>query len=371
MRLGIDRLDLKELKGKRIGILAHQASVDSDLQYSFVKIKKAGLDLRVIFGPEHGLYSVEQDQVAIKDGVETLTGARIVSVYPPGRWDKDLLDELDTLIIDIFDVGARYYTYLWSATELIGDTKNQRIIVCDRPNPVGRDVEGPIIDEELFSFVGPYPIPIRHGMTPGELLSFINARYLKKNLEVIKIEGWDLGYYQGTWIPPSPNMPFLSTAIVYPGGGLIEGTNLSEGRGTTRPFEQIGAPWFEPVKVIDEVGSVEGAILRPIQFQPQVSKYKNEICSGIFVHVIDRNRFMPVEIYLKIIRAVKITHPDRFDWLPPPYEGVTDKMPFDLLIGKRGVRGSIERGVRVSEILNQFQSEIESFLRERRAYLSY
>ncbi|HID32869.1 MAG TPA: DUF1343 domain-containing protein, partial [bacterium (Candidatus Stahlbacteria)] len=285
MRFGIDRLDLKGLQGRRIGILAHQASVTSDLEYSFVKIKKAGGDLKVIFAPEHGLYSVKQDQVQITDGLEPLTRTPIVSLYPPARWDHRVLDELDLIIIDIFDVGARYYTYLWSAAELIMATKGQKVIICDRPNPIGRRIEGPIIDEELFSFVGPYPIPIRHGMTPGELLSFINDRYLNKDIEVIKMRGWNRGYYRGPWIPPSPNIPHLSTAIVYPGGCLIEGTNLSEGRGTTRPFEQIGAPWFEPTKVIDEVGETRGVTLRPIQFQPQFSKYKGKVCNGIFIHI--------------------------------------------------------------------------------------
>ena len=371
MRYGFDLLEFSGLRGQKIGILAHQASVTSDLEYSFVRIKKAGLDLEVIFAPEHGLYSVKQDQMEIEDGVEPITKTPIVSVYPPERWDHSVLNRIDVLIIDIFDIGARYYTYLWSATELIKATEGQKVIVCDRPNPIGRGIEGPIIDEQLFSFVGPYPIPIRHGMTPGELLLFLNDRYLKKDVDVVKMQGWNRGYYQGLWIPPSPNIPQLSTAIVYPGGCLIEGTNLSEGRGTTRPFEQIGAPWLEPTKVVEAVGETGGARLRPIKFQPRFSKYTGEVCNGIFVHVTKLKTFRPVAIYLEIIRAVKIVHPERFDWLPPPYEGVTDRMPFDLLIGKKDTRTKIESGTPIPEILKSYQDEIASFEEERERYLLY
>jgi len=369
VRYGIDRVDLQPLKGRRLGILAHQASVTTDLEYSFVKLKKAGLDLRVIFAPEHGLYSTAQDQVAIEGGIEPITGIPIVSLYPPNRWEKSILAELDLLIIDIFDIGARYYTYLWSATELIEAAANQKILILDRPNPIGRKVEGPIIEPDLFSFVGPYPIPIRHGMTPGELLSFLNERYLKKNLEVVPLEGWDGGYFQGIWIPPSPNIPSLSTAIVYPGACLIEGTNLSEGRGTTRPFEQIGAPWLDPMGVIEAVGTIDGARLRPVEFQPQFSKYEGEVCRGIFIHLLDREEFHPVFTYLKIIQAIRKIHPEKFAWRSPPYEGVLDRLPFDLLIGRKEIREMIEQGVEVGEILNRFQGE--EFLKLRRDYLIY
>ena len=383
--LGIDRLvadDFKPLKGMKIGLLSMSSCCDSRLIPTISLLTNTRKTQTVaLFAPEHGLHGAAQDQIPIPHATHD-TGINIYSLY--GRRRKPALEALegtDALVIDLQDVGSRYYTFLWSAMLAIEQAAKlgKTVFVLDRPNPInGIDVEGPVLDPSFVSFVGLYAIPIRHGMTIGEMCNMLNHTHrLKAELEIIKMKGWQRrSYYDETplfWTIPSPNMPSISTALVYPGMCLIEGTNISEGRGTTRPFELVGAPWIDTPRLLRELKKkrIPGVAFRPAHFTPTFHKYRGELCSGLQMYVENRRRFKPVTTALELIRSLYRLFPDHFRWRNPPYEYEKEKMPFDILIGNRWIREGIEHGTSVRTLKEGWISELQKYKTLRKKYLLY
>lgn len=358
MQTGLDALRARGfdlLDGKRFALLCNQAAIASDCLHILDLVSP-----NAIFGPQHGLWGHTQDNMIEWEGrPDPRFGCPIYSLYGERREpDAVWLEGLDLLVVDLPDIGSRYYTFAWSmalsmkACERIG----LPMLVLDRPNPIGGEiVEGPQVQPGYESFVGLHSIPIRHGRTLGELaLEFQRRFHPNLDLTVEPVQGWDrwqmaqdTGY---PWAMPSPNMPTQDTALVYPGACLLEGTNLSEGRGTTRPFEIVGAPWLDGWHLARELNALElpGVWFRPIQFQPTFQKHASEICEGCFVHVTDRFAFRPVRTYVELIQtAWRLSH-GRMGWKQPPYEYETEKLPIDILWGSSELRLAVEAGIRVS-----------------------
>ncbi len=383
--LGIDRLvsdDFRSLRGMKIGLLSMSSCCDSRLipTISLLKGTKR-IEIVALFAPEHGLHGALQDQIAVPDSTHD-AGIKIHSLY--GRQRKPALAALentDAIVIDLQDIGARYYTFLWSAMLMIRQAakSDKIIIVLDRPNPLnGIDVQGPVLDANFASFVGLYSVPIRHGMTIGEICAMLSkTENLKADLRIVKMHGWRRSdYYDQTsllWNMPSPNMPHFSTAMIYPGMCLIEGTNLSEGRGTTRPFEIFGAPWVDAQRLLRELNRkhIRGAAFRPVHFIPTFHKYRGELCAGLQIYVKDRRKFKPVTAGLEIIRTLYRLFPDSFRWRNPPYEYEKKKMPFDILIGNRWIREGIEQGVGIRTLQERWMPELKKYKMARKKYLLY
>lgn len=371
------------LAGRRVGLLCHQASVTRDLAHAVSVIDRLrGVTLRRLFAPEHGLMGAEQDHAGITRGRDARTGLEIVSLYGRRLAPRpEALAELDVLVVDLQDVGARYYTFVW--TTVLAMTACARagipVVVLDRPNPLGGErMEGNVPDPRFTSFVGLYPLPVRHGMTIGELAGYLNnAHGLGCDLTVIAMHGWRRAMaWEASglpWVSPSPNMPTLDTAMVYPGGCLIEGTNLSEGRGTTRPFELIGAPYLDGARLASALDGrrLAGARFRGASFKPAFHKWRGELCGGIQVHVTDARRFRPFATYLAIIIEARRQSPRHFRWRRPPYEFEREKLPIDLLCGGDKIRLAIERGRPLRRIEASWRSGLLRFARARRPYLLY
>lgn len=378
--IGLDRLVAENfalLKGKKVGFVCNQASVDSHFRHILDLLKASqNVHIGAVFGPQHGLFGTTQDNMIEWNGEGAPPAAfTIYSLYGEHREPTDeMLSGLELLLIDLPDVGSRYYTFIWTMSLCIKAASRLGIpiLVLDRPNPInGVTIEGPGIDPGFESFVGLHNVPIRHGMTIGEVARHVVANhYPAANLEVIETHGWDRNLYADqtpyAWVMPSPNMPTVDTAVVYPGGCLLEATNLSEGRGTTRPFEIVGAPFIDGWKLADALNSshLKGVYFRPLQFEPTFNKHVGRICGGVQVHVLDRDLFHPVKTYMTLIARVidqtglhDSSHVvlDRFKaasgecdlpgfaWKQPPYEYVHDRMPIDILTGSSEFRNSFSQ----------------------------
>jgi uncharacterized protein YbbC (DUF1343 family) len=306
----------------------------------------------------------------------------VYSLYSETREPTaEMLAGLDTLVIDLQDVGARIYTFVYTMANCLCAAARHGVpvIVCDRPNPIGgAAVEGPMLLAGYESFVGLFPIPMRHGMTIGELARLFNDRFgIGAELEVVPLDGWRREMYWDVtglpWVMPSPNMPTLDTAIVYPGGVLSEGTQLSEGRGTTRPFELLGAPWIdaEPIAARLNALKIDGAHFRPVVFEPTFHKHARLACGGVQIHVTDRRTFRPVLAGVAVMGAFRQSAPDRFAWRQPPYEYVHDRMPIDILAGSDRLREAIEADVPAREIAEEWEAGTRAFEELRRDCLLY
>ena len=292
-----------------------------------------------------------------------------------------MLSQLDAVIFDLQDVGARYYTFASTMTLAMEACAEQEktFIVLDRPNPInGTDVEGPVLDPHFSSFVGRYPLAVRHGMTMGEMALYFNTEFhLGCALEVVKMRGWKRDtFFDETglsWIPPSPNLPTLDSTLVYPGAGLLEGTNVSEGRGTTRPFELSGAPWIESKKAARRLNEMRlpGAYFRPASFIPTFQKWAGKKVGGVQIHVLDRNRFRPFRTGLALVSVYRKLGGARFRWKEPPYEYEDKKLPFDILCGTDRLRGLMEDGATLEELDHSWENELERFKKIRAKYLLY
>jgi uncharacterized protein YbbC (DUF1343 family) len=371
----------RELEGRRVGLVAHAASVDAGLT-SAVRLFAACPHLRLtaLFGPEHGLLTGAQDMVAVGNERDQASGLKVHTLYGDTeaslRPTPEMLDEIDVLVADLQDVGARYYTFAATVALALeaGAAAGRRMIVLDRPNPIGGEaVEGPALGPKMRSFVGYIEAPVRHGTTIGELLGHhARSRGLEKALDVVPMRGWrremsfeDTGL---PWIPPSPNMPTPDTARVYPGACLVEGTNLSEGRGTTRPFEWIGAPFLDSVRTASLLNgwSLPGVVFRPISFVPAFHKWAGRLCGGVAVHVVDRARFRPVRTGVALLVAAKRLAPADFAWRSEPYEFVSDRPAIDLLAGDTLLREGIDAGADTEEIACGWTA-VETSWREERA----
>jgi uncharacterized protein YbbC (DUF1343 family) len=383
---GLDRLlarDLARIRGQRFGLLCHQASVNAALDHAVDLLRSVrGARLTVLFAPEHGLAGAAQDHAPIGTTGDPATGLPVLSLYGRRRAPTPaMLRGLDALVCDLQDVGARYYTFVWTLALAMKACARAgvRVIVLDRPNPLGGlRVEGNVMDPRFASFVGLYPLPARHGMTIGELARYLNARHrLDCSLEVVAMSGWRRAMlWEETgleWVAPSPNMPTPDTARVYPGACLIEGTNLSEGRGTTRPFEWVGAPFVTGRELAGALNlqRLPGVRFRPCQFQPTFHKWKGRLCGGIQLHVTDRRRFKPYLTGLALIATSHRLYPRHFAWRQPPYEFEKKKLPIDLLCGTDRIRRQIEANRPLREIEASWQSALAVFSRSRRKHLLY
>ena len=374
------------LRGRRFGLICNQASVDSSLRSAVDSLASCGEGkLSALFGPEHGLDGEAQDMAPVESRTDQRTGLPVYSLY--GSQESSLepaieaLRGLDLLLFDLQDVGARYYTFSATMGAALKACAAAGIpmLVLDRPNPLGGTmVEGNLVRERFRSFVGRYPIPARHGMTMAELARLYNSCFgAGCDLEVVAMKGWIRKYWFDEtglpWVPPSPNMPTLDTAIVYPGSCLIEGTNLSEGRGTTRPFEWIGAPFLEPYGFRDalEAEQLPGVHFRPMRFTPSFHKWAGKSCGGVQIHVTDRSVFKPYLTGLALLSAALRLAPGRFEWRRDAYEFVTDRLAIDLLCGDENIRLSLEQHRPLVEIEEGWQEELASFLPLRESVRLY
>lgn len=385
VRLGSDRLfDSALPKGLRVGIVANPASIDGAFRHVIDRAAAApGVVLSAVFGPQHGFRADLQDNmIETPHGRDPRREVPVYSLYSETREPTaEMLAGLDALVVDLQDVGARIYTFVYTMANCLRAASKHgvRVIVCDRPNPIGGvAVEGPVLEAGFESFVGLFPIPMRHGMTIGELARLFNDHFgIGADLEVVPMEGWRRGMYWDEtglpWVIPSPNMPTLDTAIVYPGGVLFEGTQLSEGRGTTRPFETVGAPWIdaEPFAARLNALRIEGAHFRPVVFEPTFHKHARQPCGGCQIHVTDRARFRPVLAGVAVMGEFHRSSPSRFAWREPPYEYVHDRMPIDILAGSARFRQAIEADVPARDIAAEWTAPTARFEGIRKEYLLY
>jgi len=394
VRLGLDRLlsdNLHLLRGKRVGLVCNASTVTADLEHAADRFSQhTEFELVRLFGPEHGLRGDAQDMIAVAEvATDPWTGVELHSLYGTSeaslRPDPELMADLDVVVFDIQDVGARYYTYVYTMAfcmEAAGKV-GVPVIVCDRPNPIGGvAVEGNTVHEGFGSFVGQFPIANRHGMTAGELAHFFRDECgVSCELTVVEMQGWRREMFYDEcglpWVQPSPNMPTLDTAFVYPGMCFFEGTLLSEGRGATRPFEVIGAPYIDGQRWaadahqrLEAAGEV-GVVFRPLVFQPTFHKHGGKPCGGVQLHVTDRRAFSPVLAATALLQSAWSLWPDDAQWRTEVYEFVKEPIAIDLLGGSDALRREIEQGVPLSQVRARWQSEVQTFLEGRSRHLLY
>jgi len=374
------------LAGKRVGAIVNPTSVDARFRHLADLLAAApGVTLAALFGPEHGIRGEAQYMVAVDEARDRHTGVPVHSLYgstfeslsPRAEW----LQGLDALVFDIQDVGSRYYTYVYTMALAMKAAAKAKVpfYVLDRPNPIdGVSIEGNLVGEAFRSFVGLYALPNRHGMTAGELARMFNAEEgFGCELTVVPCEGWQRAQHWDEtglpFIPPSPNMPTADTALVYPGMCLGEGTNVSEGRGTCRPFEQFGAPWVDSQALVQglEAAGLPGVRFRPVGFTPTFDKFKGESCNGAFIHVTDRATFQPLRTGVAIFYALRMLWPQHFAWRADAYEFVEDVPAFDLLCGTDQVRRGMEEGWPLARLTEGFEAQAQAFLRRRAPFLLY
>jgi uncharacterized protein YbbC (DUF1343 family) len=392
VRSGLDRWRLEGAGiagldgGDRIALLAHPASIDSGARHAVELLSEAGGPRLVrLFAPEHGLYGHEQDMETVGAAVDPASGLPVTSLY--GDSPESLrpraadLDGLDAVVVDLQDVGSRYYTFVYTMAYVMEAAAelDLGVVVLDRPNPIGGTrVEGPLLDPAFASFVGRFPLPVRHGMTPGELARMFNETCaIGCRLTVVPMRGWrrEMQFEDTSlpWVAPSPNMPTPATARVYPGGCLVEGTNLSEGRGTTQPFELIGAPWLDAERFARALRERElpGALFRAASFRPMFQKHAGAGCRGVQLIVSDPADFMPFETFLAILVEARRQAPDEFDWRRETYEFESSRLAIDLLLGRGDLRPRLERGEPVSSLAESWREELAAFVERRRRWLLY
>lgn len=377
-----DKLDL--IQGQRIGLVCNQASVLPDLRHAAdVFFEHPEIHLTTLFGPQHGIRGDLQDNMIETDhAVDSHTGLWIYSLYSETRepTEKMLLD-VDTIVFDLQDVGCRIYTFVYTMANCMRTAKKfgKRVVVCDRPNPVGGvAVEGNITETEFTSFVGQFEIPTRHGMTTGELARMFNEHFgIGCDLEVVPMEGWRREmYFEETGLPfvmSSPNIPTVDTCVVFPATVHLEGTELSEGRGTTKPFELNGAPYIDPWEWVAALEKYDfaGVAFRQTFFQPTFQKHAKVTCGGLQLHVTDREAFTPVIVGIAMIKTAYDLYKDHFEWKRDAYEYVFDKNPFDVVCGTDKIRKAIETGGPIEEIEQSWQKGLSEFKVLRRNYLLY
>ena len=385
VRLGSEQLLTSGmLKNKRVGIVSNPASIDAKFQHIVrVLAETPEVGLAAIFGPQHGFRAdVQDNMIETAHASDPSRGVPVYSLYSETREPTaEMLKGLDALVVDLQDVGSRIYTFIYTMANCLraGRKHGVPVIVTDRPNPIGGDtVSGPTLVRGFESFVGQFPIPMRHGMTIGELARFFNdTGGIGADLTVVPMEGWQRGmYYEDTglpWVMPSPNVPTVESAVVYPGTVLFEGTNVSEGRGTTRPFELIGAPWVDAEALAEKLRTYDlpGVHFRPVVFEPTFQKHARQACGGCQIHVLDRREFRAVESAVAVLVEIRTQNPSAFQWRQPPYEYEHDKMPFDILAGSSQLRQQIEAGLPVRTIYYSWLQDHERFRIERQPFLLY
>jgi uncharacterized protein YbbC (DUF1343 family) len=366
------------IHGRRLGLITNPSGVDRSLRPTSERLRAAGCQLVALFSPEHGLYGQAADGVQVAATRDPRTGVPVHSLYGATlRPDAGTLAGVDVMLFDIQDVGARFYTYLYTMSLSMEASAARGIpfVVLDRPNPNGGStVAGALLDPAFASFVGRYPIPVQYGLTLGELARLFNEVFhLGAELHVVPLQGWRRSFcWEDTgllWVPPSPNMPTADTARVYPGTCFCEGTNLSEGRGTAKPFEQVGAPFVDGYRLSDWLNGLDlpGAIFRAVCFQPTASKHAGQLCQGVQIHVRDRRCFQAVRTGLEILAAVRRFWPAAFAWRQPE-NGIH---PFDRLAGTDRIRLGLERGIPVPELAAGWEEPLQAFRTLRQDFLLY
>jgi uncharacterized protein YbbC (DUF1343 family) len=375
----------KKYRGMRLGVLCNQASLDSKLRHISETIldKKLGLKIGCFLGPQHGIRGEKQDNmVESPDFTDPRSKLPVFSLYASTREPTDrMLEHLDAFVVDLQDIGTRIYTFMYTMANCMIAAKRtgKKVIVLDRPNPIGGElIEGNVLEKEYASFVGQYPMSARHGMTIGEIAGYFNQEFgIGCDLEVVKIQGWKRSQYadqwKRDWVPPSPNIPCLGSALTFPGSVLFEGTNISEARGTTRPFEWIGAPFIDADTLASamQAKKLPGVYFRPIYFQPTYQKCKDEICGGVQIHITDRAKFNAFKAGIHLLDTIVNMYPKQFAWKQPPYEYEHVRMPIDLIAGTARLRGEIESGRGLKNFEEAAAKELAAFRRIRSRYLLY
>ena len=388
IKIGLEKLredHFALLKGKRVGLMTNPSAVDNQLVSSYEIFSQSDeINLTTLFGPEHGMAASAPDATSVANAIDTRTGLPIYSLYGDTyRPTRDMLDNLNVIVCDIQDVGVRFYTYIWTISyilEACGEY-GKEVMILDRPNPIGDTVSGGTLDADLSSFVGRFDMPIRHGMTVGELAQMMNQLWNPTpcQLSIVPCEGWNRTMRWNEigrdFIQSSPSMPHFITALHYPGSCLLEGTTLSEGRGTSLPFQIVGSPYIDGDSLAEQLNAkhIAGLRFRPHAFLPTFSKYAGETCYGVQIHITDLEQFDPILAWLTTIIEIKASYPEQFSWLPPhqtDYERGA-QWHFDRLIGQSKYRQMIDNGASVDEVVQSWSEYGDDFRNIRRPYLIY
>jgi len=387
VRLGLERLldgpDRKLIEGQRVGLVCNPASVDRALVHAADRLIAGDWTLTALFGPQHGFHSdLQENMIETPHAQDAKRRVPVHSLYSETREPTAaMLADVDVLVIDLQDVGTRIYTYIYTMANCLRAARrhNVRVVVCDRPNPVdGETIEGATLDPEYVSFVGQFPIPMRHGLTIGEAARLFNEHFgLNAAVDVVPMDGWQRSmYFDATgvpWVLPSPNIPTLDTAVVYPGAVLFEGTLLSEGRGTNRPFELVGAPWIDGDRFAAAMNArgIPGARFRPAFFEPTYHKHAQTLCGGCQIHVIDRAAFPPMRTAVEMLDEFRREAPGETLWRDPPYEYEHVKPPIDILYGSDRLRLAIDAGEDPAVVMKDWDRDEDAFRALRDKYLLY
>jgi uncharacterized protein YbbC (DUF1343 family) len=387
VKLGLERLLETQaglVRGARVGLVCNQASVNHDFHHAAdLLFAHPEVNLTALFGPQHGIRGdVQDNMIETSHAVDRVTGLPIHSLYSETREPTEaMLENVDVLVFDMQDVGCRIYTFAYTMANCMRAAKafHKKVVVCDRPNPItGQGVAGNVLELEQASFVGQFPIPTRHGMTLGELARLFNEHFgIGCELEVLAMDDWAREYWQdetdAPWVMPSPNIPTIDSATVFPGTVHFEGTQISEGRGTTKPFELVGAPYVEPEEYAGALNELRlpGVFFRSCVFRPTFQKHGGVSCGGVQIHVLNRNDFEPVIAGVAMVKLAFDMYPNDFRWKEPPYEYVYDRNPFDVIAGTSSLRVSFEQGDSLKSIEAQWERPLAEFKKLRERYLLY
>ncbi|WP_419662765.1 conserved uncharacterized protein, DUF1343 [Desulfosarcina variabilis str. Montpellier] len=375
---------LSSLHNQRLGLLCNPASVDSQLVHARFRIdQRLPGQLKALYAPQHGFYAEKQDNmIESADRIDPATGLPVFSLYGDTRIPTDpMLEPIDILLVDLQDVGTRVYTFIYTLSYCMEAARRngKKVVVLDRPNPVGGNlVEGNLLQRDCSSFVGRYPIPMRHGLTIGELAILFNTEFgIGCDLEVVAMQGWKremrFGQTGLPWVAPSPNLPTAMSALVYPGQVIWEGTNVSEGRGTTQPFELFGAPFIDPYLLLEKLDPalLAGCVLRPVEFEPTSNKWACRSCKGFQIHVTEPERYASYPLSLGLYQAMFHLYPDQFAYKQPPYEYEYKRLPMDLILGDQSVRQRIESQTAVTDLVSSWQSSLGAYQQMIRSVMLY
>lgn len=387
IRLGLEKLlteRISTLKNARVGLLCNQASVNHKFQHAAdLFYQHDEINLTALFGPQHGIRGdVQDNMIETRHSTDSVTNLPVYSLYSETREPTaEMLSDVDVLVCDLQDVGCRIYTFVYTMAncmKIAGQT-GKKVIICDRPNPInGKASEGNILEPEWASFVGMFPLPVRHAMTIAELALFFKKYFnVECELETIEMDGWErklwLDETDAPWVLPSPNMPTVDSAAVFPGTVFFEGTQVSEGRGTTRPFELIGAPYINSYQFAGELNAINlpGVRFRAADFQPTFQKHAGKTCGGVQIHVSDREAFEPVRTGLSMVKVINELYREDFRWKNPPYEYVYDRNPFDVIAGTETIRKSFDDGTSIETLISSWAKDLREFNARRETVLLY
>jgi uncharacterized protein YbbC (DUF1343 family) len=372
------------MRGARVGLICNQSSVNHTFEHAADLLHgHSSFQLTALFGPQHGIRGdVQDNMIETAHSTDRKTGLPVHSLYSETREPTEkMLEDVDVLVFDMQDVGCRIYTFVYTLANCmrVAGQLGKTVVVCDRPNPInGIDISGNILEPEYASFVGLFPLPTRHGMTVGELAQMFKGEFgVECDLQIVPMRGWERQHWldetDAPWVMPSPNMPTLDSATVFPGTVHFEGTQVSEGRGTTKPFELIGAPYIDPDVYAEKLTALAlpGVIFRSCAFQPTFQKHAKVTCGGVQIHIVDRDRFDPVAAGIAMVKVAHDLYPDEFLWKVPPYEYVFDKNPFDVISGTNKIREAIEGGADLAGITDGWKAGLAEFKEKRAPYLLY